>query len=184
MFESDFDTADLQSTDDVEFLDTPDVSDVETTDLDDGFYHADHMSDEEVARIDDMWDDTPESFDVEPYQAVRASDMDKQQNDIGKNEEASDMLSSLSLEEKFASDIEVETLQEIGNPFASEVQDVQPQAEYDKELFDALTDDLPRETLEHLKEGLKSGDREVYDYFGLSGTADDGSGEYTLSPRR
>ena len=63
---SEFDAPDI----DVLNIDTgiPDLSDTPTDSLenvtdtpdvpDDDFYHAEHMSDEEVKRIDEMWDET------------------------------------------------------------------------------------------------------------------------------
>ena len=72
MFESDFDANDVQDSDDIEFLDTSDTENDVDVEVDDGFYHATHMSAEEVERIDEMWSDEADiPPDNEPYRASR-----------------------------------------------------------------------------------------------------------------
>ena len=221
-FNSDFDVSDTNDT--AEFdgnIEISDTSDIEssiseevetgdipaTDDLDDGLYHASRMSDEEVSRIDEMWDETSKKeSDVEPYHAMRLSDM-KQAEEVREPYKAtrlsdsSDMSGELSeqsdvsgveipssLEEQFAADIEAMSFDDLSVEQArldslsqmdvldifAEYDAVQ-KSKYDPELFDALTDGLPREALEHLKEGLATGDPEVYEYFGLNGGEDDGN---------
>lgn len=196
MFESDVDSADLQSSDDVEFLDTSDANDEDGVDLDDGFYHADHMSAEEVERIDDMWNDTPDSSSdiepykassnaellaesdiVEPYHATRFSDTKEFAGDLADTGEVEDTFSAKSPEEQFASAVETMTsddlkaeqvrLDQLAQMEDSDILEAQRE-KYDPELLDALTDGLPKEKLELLRDGLASGNPEVYDYFGLS----------------
>jgi len=55
---------------------------------------------------------------------------------------------------------------------------------YDPELMSALTDGLPRETLEHLKAGLATGDPDVYDYFGLGNDEETGNADFTRTRKR
>ncbi|MBE6008576.1 MAG: hypothetical protein E7235_05190 [Lachnospiraceae bacterium] len=56
---------------------------------------------------------------------------------------------------------------------------------YDPELFAALTDGLPRESLEQLRNGLATGDPDTYEYFGLNGKVDDGNeGDYTRTRKK
>ena len=202
MFESDVDSVDLQSSDDVEFLDTSDTNDKNGVDLDDGFYHADHMSAEEVERIDDMWGDTKESLSnvepykasgnaellaesdiVEPYHATRISDTKEFAGDLADMGEVEDIFSAKSLEEQFASDVEAMTfddlkveqdrldkLSQMDDLDIFTAYDVEQRGKYDPELFNALTDGLPKETLEQLKDGLANGNKDVFDYFGLNDT--------------
>ena len=201
MFESDVDSADLLSSDDVEFLDTSDTNDESCVDLDDGFYHADHMSAEEVERIDDIWNDTPdfssnvepykassnaellaESDIVEPYHATRIADTKEFAGDLADAGEVEDTFSAKSLEEQFASDVDamsfddlraeqdrLDQLSQMDDLDIFAAYDMEQRGKYDPELFSTLTDGLPRETLEQLKEGLANGNPDVYDYFGLNG---------------
>ena len=231
-FDSGFDLSDTNDTaefdGDIEILDTSDIessipeeaetNDIPTTDeLDDGLYRATRMSEEEVGRIDEMWDETSKKeFDVEPYQAMRLSDMGQAEDVIeldkaARLSESSDMSGELSeqsdvsggeipssLEEQFAADIEamsfddlrveqarLDSLSQMDDMDIFAEYDVAQESKYDPELFDALTDGLPRETLEHLKAGLSTGDPGVYDYFGLNGGEDDGNDvPPTLSRKR
>ena len=218
-FDSDFDISDTNDTaefdGDIGILDTYDIEsgipdegetdDIPATDeLDDGLYHATRMSEEEVSRIDELWDETSKKeSDVEPYQATRLSDIEqeevKEPYKATRLSDSSDMAGELSdqrdvvrvdmpssLEEQFAADVEAMSFDDLSAEQArldslSQMDDMDIFAEYDAaqkheydpELFDALTDGLPRETLEHLKEGLATGNPEVYDYFGLNGGEDD-----------
>ena len=231
-FDSGFDVSDTNDTaefdEDVEILDTSDIDssipeEVETKDipatneLDDGFYHATRMPEEEVSRIDEMWDETgKKESDIDPYQATRLSDMGqgeevKEPYKATRRSESSDLSGDLSassdiakvempssLEEQFAAEIEsmsfdvlsaeqarLDSLSQMDDMDIFAEYDAAQKSEYDPELFDALTDGLPRETLEHLKEGLATGDPEVYDYFGLNGGEDEGDDvPPTLSRKR
>ena len=218
-FDSDFDISDTKDTaefdGDIGILDTYDIEsgipdegetdDIPATDeLDDGLYHAARMSEEEVSRIDELWDETnKKESDVEPYQATRLSDIEqeevKEPYKATRLSDSSDMAGELSdqrdvvgvdmpssLEEQFAADVEAMSFDDLSAEQArldslSQMDDMDifaeydaaQKPEYDPELFDALTDGLPRETLEHLKEGLATGNPEVYNYFGLNGGEDD-----------
>lgn len=231
-FDSGFDVSDTNDTTefdgDIEILDTSDIEssiseEVETDDipatdeLDDGLYHATRMSEEEINRIDEMWDETSKKeSDVEPYQATRLSEMEQVEevkepykstrlsdsSDIsGELSDQSDMAGvemPESLEEQFAAEIEAISFDDLSAEQArldslSQMDDLDifaeydaaQKSEYDPELFASLTDGLPRETLEHLKEGLATGDPDVYDYFGLNGGEDDGNDvPPTLSRKR
>lgn len=231
-FDSDCDTNDIQDAaefdGDIEILDTSDIEssipeeaetgDIPATDeLDDGLYHATRMSEEEVSRIDELLDETDKKDpDVEPYRAVRNSDMEqveevKEPYRATKRSDSSDLSGDLSaqsdvagvempssLEDQFAAEIESMSFDDLSAEQArldslSQMEDMDIFAEYDAsqkaqidpELFSTLTDGLPRETLEHLKEGLATGDPEVYDYFGLNGSEDDGNDvPPTLSRKR
>lgn len=56
---------------------------------------------------------------------------------------------------------------------------------YDPELFAALTDGLPRESLEQLRNGLATGDPDTYEHFGLNGEENDGNErEYTRTRKK
>ncbi len=232
MCDFDSDISDVQDTaefdGDVELLDTSDIEnsipeEVETDDipatdeLDDGLYHATRMSEEEVSRIDEMWDETSKKGPiVEPYQATRHSDMEqveevKEPYKARRISDSSDVSGELSdqsdvvgvempssLEEQFAAEIEsmsfddlsaeqarLDSLSQMDDMDIFAEYDAAPKSKYDPELFAALTDGLPRETLEHLKEGLATGDPEVYDYFGLNGGEGDGNDvPPTLSRKR
>ena len=172
---------DWRTIDDIEFLDTSDAQPVDETDLDEASYHATKMSLEEVQRIDDLWKE-PEDVDtdIEPYRAKALSDNNDLQCDINEESQLTDIGSSESLEDRFASDIEAMSFDDLKAEQErldrlSQMNDMDIFAEYDAEqkpkydpaLFDSLTDGLSREALEHLKEGLASGDQAVYDYFGL-----------------
>lgn len=193
--------SDLQVTDGIEFLDTSDIQPVEETDIDDGTYHATKMSPEEVERIDDLWKE-PEDVDadIEPYRASSNSEIvnsdiiepyrAKPLSDTTELEDLSDASDSKSIEESFALDIESASIEGINDEsenlerlrrmsdedilaeYSSEGKD-----KYDPELFNTLTDGLSKEELEHLKEGLASGDKDVYEYFGLNSDGDENDSE-------
>lgn len=216
MFESDFDANDVQDSDDIEFLDTSDTENDVDVEVDDGFYHATHMSAEEVERIDEMWSDEADippdnepyrasrnseslldTDVIEPYRATRQSDTQDFASDLDSSGDTNDLLSPLSLEEQFASDVESmsfddlrveqERLDQLSQMddldiFAS--YDAAQNGKYDPELMSALTDGLPRETLEHLKAGLATGDPDVYDYFGLGNDEETGNADFTRTRKR
>lgn len=188
----------MQAVDDIEFLDTSDVQPVETTDIDDGKYHATKMSAEELERIDDLWKESEDvTKDVEPYRASSNSDIFNSEEiepyrarPLSDAVETEDISGSKSIEEDFASDVESATVESIDNDVENleklgRMSDEDILSEYrsngkekfDSELFGALTDGLSKEELEHLKEGLASGDKDVYEYFGLSSNGDESDSE-------
>lgn len=232
LFDSDFELSDDNDTteldDEIEVLDTPDIErsmtkDVEeddspaTEELDDGFYHATRMSEEEIGRIDELWDEREKKApEIEPYRAERHSDVE-QEDEVRETYRATRQSGSseISGEMSDASDVpKVEMLPSIEDQFAAEIEamsfddlsaeqarldslsqmdnmdifaeyDERQHSEYDPDLLAALTDGMPRETLEHLTEGLKNGDPDVFDYFGLSSSEDDNhDGSPTLSRKR
>lgn len=230
MFDSDFDSTDVQDTADmdseVEFLDTSNIisenaDDIEmnnefvSEEIDDGFYYAIRMSEDEVARIDEMWDDNDTSTkDIEPYQAIKNSDIIEtdvkepyratsisDSNDIVDdalvNNDVLGVESALSLEEQFAEDIEsmsfddlrveqerLDALSQMDDLDIFEKYDISQKEQYDSELLNELTEGLPRETLEHLKNGLATGDPNTYEYFGLNGEVDEGNEEQYIRTRK
>lgn len=212
MFDSDFDSTDIGS-DDVEFLDTSDTSEEISLDIeenrdlnnsdeaDDGLYHATRMSEDEVARIDDMWaqdavadvepyratknDVTVESDVVEPYKVTRNTDSDDLTSDLTETADLEQPQSIESFEEQFASEIgamsfddlaaEQERLERMGGMSDLDIFaefDKSQSSAYDPELLDALTKDLSSEQRSQLREGLASRDPAVMDYFGLNGNDD------------
>lgn len=223
----DLDEIDALDSDDldegIDFLDTSDIDnsildeaqgeDITADDEpDDDLYHAVRMSDEEVSRIDDMWDDTSDKkFDVEPYKATsfaldqsedleepyratHLSDAADVPDAVSDQDDVAEADISPSLEEQFATDVEAMSSDDIAEEQAhldalSQLNDTEIRAEfvswqepgYDPDLFDAMTDGLSRDELECLKEGLETGNPDVYAYFGLSDTTD--AGEDTSSAR-
>lgn len=172
------------------------------------------MSPDTVAEIDNLWRDTfdrkvepykatkytDDAIDieaVEPYRATRQSDTQDFASDLDASGDTNDLLSPLSLEEQFAFDVEAmsfddlqveqERLDQLSQMddldiFAS--YDAAQNGKYDPELMSALTDGLPRETLEHLKAGLATGDPDVYDYFGLGNDDETGNADFTRTRKR
>lgn len=198
-------------------LEDSEMADVQVDDeLDDGVYHATKMAEEEVRRIDELWDETAKGeIDREPYRASHLFDVEQEEirepykaikplDDSGIDEEKmeeSDVSSidvPASLEEQFAAEVDAMSFDDLSAEQArldslSQMADMDIFAEYDEaqkvgydsKLFAELTDGLPRETLEYLKEGLASGDPDVYDYFGLSDdNGDDNNGEQIRSRKR
>lgn len=221
MFDSDFDSTDIGG-DDVEFLDTSDSveeisTDIENSDLDssnevdDGLYHATRMSEDEVARIDDMWaqdavadvepyhatknDVTVEADVVEPYKAVINADSSDLALDLTEPKDLEQSQTIESFEEQFAAEIDAmslddlvlerERLERLGGmsdlDFFAEY-DKGQSTEYDPELFDTLTKNLSSEQLSQLRDGLASRDPVVLDYFGINGE-DDSDEELVLKKK-
>ena len=221
MYDSDFGSSDIGG-DDVEFLDTSDPveknsMDLEQSNLDidnemeDGLHHATKMSEEEVARIDGMWeqdvvediepyrsinnDVTLETDIIDPYKATRTVDSGDLTSDLRETADLEQLQTYKSFEDQFASEIaamsfedlaaEQERLERLGGMCDLDIFaefDNEYKNKYDPELFNALTDGLSKETLAHLRDGLAKGNPDVYEYFGLSGDADDGNeGECTRS---
>lgn len=186
------DISDSSSDENVELLDTSDLTDnmSETEDAEDDLYHATRMSDEEVQRIDDMWkEEKSMEDDIEPYKATRLSDADDLTEDSD-DVSGENVLQSESLEDAFAADVEamsfddlykeqerIDKLSKMDDMDIFVEYDNAQREKYDPELFSALTDGMPKEVLEQLKNGLATGDPDTYDYFGLSGDGDNESSE-------
>lgn len=148
-FDSDLDVTEVSNDiadDGIEFLDTSSgdadiscqIEQLDTDDnignedlTDDNYYHASRMSEEEVSRIEDMWNDTSENSDVEPYHATPLSDIEQQSeivepykatrisdsSDIPEEAmdqiDSTDMETESSLEEQFAKDLEEMSLKDM-----------------------------------------------------------------------
>lgn len=197
-FDSSFDVNDNNDTaefdGDIEILDTSDndknsISDEDETDdfwktdeTDDGIYHATKLSEEEVKRIDEMWNETgKKSADVEIYQAARNSDIEqieevKEPYRATQHLESSDLSGELAepnssvagaempslLEEQFAAEIESMSFDDLSAEQAridslSQMDDMDMFAEYDlaqKAKYD-------RELFDALTDGLS---REALEY--------------------
>lgn len=214
MFDSNFDSTDTGG-DDVEFLDTSDSAeeislDIENSDLDnsdkadDGLYHATRMSEDEVARIDDIWaqdaitdvepycaaknDVTVESDVVEPYKAVKHVDSLDLESELTETTDLGETQTVKSFEEQFAAEIDAMSLDDLVAERErlerlSNMNDLDIFAEFDKsqatkydpELFDALTKNLTSEQLSQLRDGLAARDPAVLDYFGIRDEDDPGA---------
>lgn len=165
-----------ESSDDIEFLDTSDISgsdaeavlDIEVDseddltddapeEVDDGFYHASRMSSEEVQRIDDLWsdEDSSRTSDVEPYHATRMTDAEVK-----------------AIDDLWADEVD----EGIDETSTDELLDTAPGLDVDPEQ--TWLDGLDRESLEQLREGLLSGNPDVYDYLGLSENEGNSDGSY------
>lgn len=186
-YSSDLDTTSeevTESSDDIEFLDTSDISggdaeavlDIEVDsedaltddapeEVDDGFYHASRMSSEEVHRIDDLWsdEDSSQTSDVEPYQATRMTDAEVD-----------------AIDDMWEDDFD----EGIDDTSSDELIDTPPGLDIDPEQ--TWLDGLDRGSLEQLREGLLSGNPDIYDYLGLSENdgSSDGTDEMKLSLTR
>lgn len=211
--DADVDTVQDVSETDVEMLElNSDISDLADDDetvgksffddfgldeLDDGNYHATRLSEDEVQRIDDLWENDNKSVDVEPYYAERmteeeVSQIDELNKDITLDVEpyhaTPNDLDTLSNEDadRFAAEIEALSLDELEveqNRLDKLHNDAEMDifGEYDADVKGSLTeeqyhdlvDGLPKETLEHLRSGLENRDKDVLDYFGLG--SDEGS---------
>lgn len=240
MFDSDFDSSDMEisehvdipDSDDVELLDTSDVQEIidnmleeQCDDLSDNeSYKATRMTEEQVQAIDALWR-SEKNKGIEPYKATRLTEEQMKQTDeiweeksVGDIPEpykairldvaadistvaGGDTVSDVglqSLEEQFAAELDALSFDDLSKEHErlaslSEMDDLDIFAEYDNvqkdkydpELFNALTDGLPRESLEQLRNGLATGDPDTYEYFGLNGDGTDESDEYpTLSRKR
>lgn len=187
---SEFDAPDI----DVLNVDTgiPDLSDTPTDSLenvtdtpdvpDDDFYHAEHMSDEEVKRIDEMWDETKDYSDVEPYKAILSSELsDIEDVTLTDEEKFAAKIESMSLDDLQAERDRLEKL--------SQMSDMDIFADYDEqasgsglEQFDATIEDMSIEQLADLKDSLEVRDPETLEYLGIE---DDGTeGNQTLGLRK
>lgn len=155
-------------------------------------YKATHLTEEQMKQTDEIW----KANGAAPYQAVRLDSV----KDISPNSDNDSIfdLSSQSLEEQFAAEVDALSLDDLSAERErlaklSEMDDLDIFAEFDKsqrnkydpDLFNTLTDGLPRGALEQLKNGLATGDPNVYDYFGLNGEKDvESTGENIRSRRK
>lgn len=222
MFDSDFDSSDMEiservdipDSDDVELLDTSDVQEIIDNMLEEQYddlsdnesYKATRMTEEQVQAIDALWR-SEKNKDIEPYKATRLTEEQmKQTDEIWEEKSLGDIpepykairfdvaddistvvggdtvsdVGSQSLEEQFAAEIDALSFDDLSKEHErlaslSEMDDLDIFAEYDNvqkdkydpELFNALTDGLPRESLGQLRNGLATGDPNTYEYFGL-----------------
>lgn len=193
--------------------DSEDVSesffdDFSLDELDDGNYHATHLSEEEVQQIDDLWKEE-RNADVEPYHADRMTEDEVARIDELNNDKSLDVepyhavpndLDTISDADadRFAAEIEALSLDELEaeqerlDKLHNDT-DMDIFGEYDagikgsltEEQYHDLVDGLPKETLEHLRSGLENRDKDVLDYFGLGSTDDtDNPEELTLKRSR
>ena len=170
--------------------------DLSLDELDDGCYHADRLSEDEVQQINDLWNEENKSADVEPYQAERMNEAEGVQseelnsdklldaepyhavlNDIDTvSEDDSDNVTAemetLSLDELEAVPENIDKFDnEAGMDIFKEHAD-DGKGSLTEEQYHDLVDDLPKEALEYLRDGLENHDKDVLDYFGLSSEND------------
>lgn len=176
MSEFEFDTPDIDTN-------VSDLSDTPADDLEDGanpldapdddFYHAEHMSDEEVKRIDEMWNEAKDYSDVEPYKAFSSGDLpDIDDLNLTDEEKFAATIESMSLDDL---QIERDRLEEL-----SKMSDMDIFAEYDEQGeesnpggFEDLVDGLSKEELTDLRDKLESKDPETLELMGIDGDTDD-----------
>ena len=179
-------------------------------DSSDNVYHAARMSQEEVDRIDSLWQDSigqseiepyhAEPFSVsevndsvEPYQAIRSADTRDITDEIGGHPEYGDFSGVESIEESFASQVESMSFDDLQLEQSrldqlSQMDDMDIFAEYDSEhssgvsseQFQEIIDSMDRDSLQQLKDGLTNGDPDIYEQLGLRGEEDSENG-LTLS---
>lgn len=159
-------------------------------------YKATHLTEEQMKQTDEIWDEKNAGDIPAPYKATRLDSIDDVSTAID-GDSVFDF-GSQSLEERFAAEVDAMSLDDLSKEHEriaslSEMDDLDIFAEfdnaqkekYDPELFAALTDGLPRESLEQLRNGLATGDPDTYEYFGLNGEVDDESNDSpTLSRKR
>lgn len=159
-------------------------------------YKATQLTEEQLRETEELWNEKTAGDIVEPYKATRLDHAD----DISDDSVDDSILDigAQSLEEQFAAEVDAMSLDDLSKEHErlaalSEMDDLDIFAEfdnaqkgkYDSDLFDTLTDGLPKETLEQLRDGLAAGDPDVYEYFGLKGNAEDGNDGYpTLTRKR
>lgn len=164
--------------------------------LDDGNYHATHLSEEEIQQIDDLWKES-KSADIEPYHAERMTEEEVARIEELNQDKALDVepyhavpndldtiseadadrfaaeIEALSLDEL---EVEQERLDKLHNDAEMDIfgeYDASVKRSMTEEQFHDLIDGLPRETLEHLRTGLENRDQDVLDYFGIASGEDD-----------
>lgn len=176
--------------------------------LDDGRYHATHLSEEEVQQIDEMWQEKNSVADVEPYQAQRLSEDEIARiNELNENKVIDvepyhaipndlDIISEADAD-RFAAEIEALTLDELEveqerldklhNDAEMDIfgeYDASVKGSLSEEQYHDLVDGLPKETLEHLRSGLENRDKDVLDYFGLGSADEDSDNPEELTLKR
>ncbi len=185
MYENDFDAFEIDINDIDDSI--PDVSDSTPEELedvedaldvsaDDDYYHAEHMSDEEVARIDEMCNESKKYSDVEPYRAFSSTDLPEIED------------YALTDEEKFAAEIESMSLDELKAERdrleeLSKMDNLDFFPEFNRQLstkpeLDEVIANLPIEQLADLRDKLESRDAETLDFLGID---DDSEGNNELS---
>ena len=159
-------------------------------------YKATHLTEEQMKQTDEIWDEKNAGDIPAPYKATRLDSID----DVSTAVDGDSVfdIGSQSLEERFAAEVDAMSLDDLSKErdriaSLSEMDDLDIFAEfdntqkekYDPELFAALTDGLPKESLEQLRNGLATGDPDTYEYFGLNGDGGDESNDApTLSRKR
>lgn len=179
-------------------------------DSSDNVYHATRMSQEEVDRIDSMWQDrTSESEiepyhaepfsaseindSVEPYQAIRIADTRDISDEIDGHPEYGDFTGVESIEDSFASQVESMSFDDLQLEQSrldqlSQMDDMDIFAEYDSkhgrevsaEQFHEMIDSIDRASLQQLRDGLVDGNPEIYDQLGLRQDDDTSNGEESM----
>lgn len=159
-------------------------------------YQATHLTEEQMKQTDEIWEEKSARDIPAPYKATRLDSTEDISTAVD-SDSAFDF-GSRSLEEQFAAEVDALSLDDLSKEHEclaslSEMDDMDIFAEfdnaqkdkYDPELFNALTEGLPRESLEQLRNGLATGDPDTYEYFGLNGKVEDGGEDSpTLSRKR
>lgn len=159
-------------------------------------YKATHLTEEQMKQTDEIWDEKNAGDIPAPYKATRLDSID----DVSTAVDGDSVfdIGSQSLEERFAAEVDAMSLDDLSKEHEriaslSEMDDLDIFAEfdnsqrekYDPELFAALTEGLPKESLEQLRNGLATGNPDTYEYFGLNGDGGDESNDSpTLSRKR
>lgn len=158
-------------------------------------YKATHLTEDQMKQTDEIWDEKSAGDIPAPYKATRLDPIDDVSTAVD-GDSAFDF-GSQSLEEQFAAEVDAMSLDDLSKEHErlaslSEMDDLDIFAEfdntqkekYDPELFAALTDGLPRESLEQLRNGLATGDSDTYEYFGLNGNNEDGGEDVPILSRK
>lgn len=175
--------------------------------FDDGNYHATHLSEDEVQQIDGLWKEEP-APDVEPYRAERMTEDEVARidelnhdgtldvepyhavpNDLDTISEADADLFAAEIEALSLDELEAEQerLDKLHNDAEMDIfgeYDAEVKGSLTKEQYHDLVDELPKETLEHLRAGLENRDKDVLDYFGLGSADEDSDNPEELTLKR
>lgn len=158
-------------------------------------YKATHLTEEQMKQTDEIWDEKNAGDIPAPYKATRLDSID----DVSTAVDGDSVfdIGSQSLEERFAAEVDAMSLDDLSKEHEriaslSEMDDLDIFAEfdntqkekYDPELFATLTDGLPKESLEQLRNGLKNRDSNVMEYFGLSTDKEDTDSSEELTLKR
>lgn len=184
------------------------------SDSSDNMYHASRMSQEEIDRIDDLWQkDTSNaevepyhaeplsvseiSDSVEPYHATGSTDTGDISDEIGSRSEYGDIPQVESIEDSFASQVESMSFDDLQLEQSrldqlSQMDDMDIFAEYDSnhgrgfssEQFHEMIDSMDRDSLQQLRDGLSDGNPDVYKQLGLREDDDSSSDENELTLSR